>query len=440
MAYLSTVFNYTIQLFSAIIASVEDLCPELIPGGFVQRIIRVRKRITPAPAGLQIRRASGWITNPAGANREVTFLRALRAIGPYLFIVLSCLTLGFGPPVLTDSDLGNVRLYPHQIEAIAALSMPEVTAQAAIVSDVASGQILAEKNAHQRLAPASTTKIATALVALQRGQLEEQVVVHESALIEGAKMGLSSGQVVTLEELLYGLLLRSGNDAATAIAQHIGGSADSFVEMMNQEAEDLGLTDTHFINPHGLDAPNHYASAYDLMMIARQALANPTFAEIVSTQEYTFRGRRLSNRNELLGNYPGADGVKTGTTSEAGECLVASATRDGHQVLVVVLGTEDRYGDASTLLDYYFDNYAWYPLEIGSGPLNRFQDSEGVWHTMGLRDHAEVFLPRWQGTLLRCFRQVNGERAAEASEPVGTAFFYAGPWPQAQLPLYIMED
>jgi D-alanyl-D-alanine carboxypeptidase (penicillin-binding protein 5/6) len=366
--------------------------------------------------------------------------RITRAIGPYFLIVLSCLTLGFGPPVLTDSDLGGVRLYPHQVEAIAALAMPEVTAQAAIVSDMVSGQILAEKNAHQPLAPASTTKIATALVALQRGQLEEQVTVHESALIEGAKMGLSPGQVVTLEELLYGLLLRSGNDAATAIAQHIGGSVDGFVEMMNQEAENLGLTATHFVNPHGLDAPDHYSSAYDLMMIARQALADPTFAEIVSTQQYTFRGRRLDNRNELLGNYRGADGVKTGTTAGAGECLVASATRDGHQVLVVVLGSEDRYGDASTLLDYYFDNYAWYSLEIGSGSLNRFQDSEGTWRTLGLQDHAEVFLPLWQGTLLRCFREVNEERAGEASEPVGMASFYAGPWPQAQLPLYIMED
>jgi D-alanyl-D-alanine carboxypeptidase len=184
------------------------------------------------------------------------------------------------------------------------------------------------------------------------------------------------------------------------------------------------------------------------MMIARQALADPTFAEIVSTQEYTFRGRRLSNRNELLGNYPGADGVKTGTTAGAGECLVASATHDGHQVLAVVLGSEDRYGDASILLDYYFDNYAWYSLEIDPGPLNRFQDSEGVWRTFGLQDGAEVFLPRWQGALLRCFRQVNEEAVdcksttsgGEASEPLGTAFFYAGPWPQAQLPLYIMEN
>ena len=138
-------------------------------------------------------------------------------------------------------------------------------------------------------------------------------------------------------------------------------------------------------------------------------------------------------------------GIKTGTTSGAGECLVASATRDGHQVLVVVLGSEDRYGDASTLLDYYFDHYAWYSLEIGSGPLNRFQDSEGIWRTFGLQDKAEVFLPRWQGALLRCFRQVqvqssDEERAVEASEPVGMAFFYAGPWPQAQLPLYVRED
>jgi D-alanyl-D-alanine carboxypeptidase (penicillin-binding protein 5/6) len=253
-------------------------------------------------------------------------------------------------------------------------------------------------------------------------------------------MGLSPGQVVTLEELLHGLLLRSGNDAAIAIAQHIGASVDGFVEMMNQEARDLGLTDTHFVNPHGLDAPDHYSSAYDLMMITRQALADPAFAEIVSTQEYTFRGRRLNNRNELLGNYPGADGVKTGTTPGARECLVASATREGHQVLVVILGSEDRYGDASTLLNHFFDNYAWYPLEIGSGPLNRFQDSEGVWRTFGLRDHAEIFLPRWQGGLLRCFRQVNEERTSAASEPVGTAIFYAGPWPQAQLPLYIREN
>lgn len=364
--------------------------------------------------------------------------RTVRTIGPYFCLLLSCLSLGFGPPVLTDSDLGNIRLYPHQIEAIAALAIPAVTAQAAIVSDVTSGQVLAEKNAHQRLAPASTTKIATALVALQQGQLEEQIVIPESALIEGAQMGLSPGQVVTLEELLYGLLLPSGNDAAMAIAQHIGGSVDGFVAMMNQEAEALGLTDTHFANPHGLDAPDHYSSAYDLMVMARQALANPTFARIVSTPEYTFRGRRLTNRNELLGNYPGADGVKTGTTSTAGECLVASATRQGHQVLVVVLGSQDRYGDASTLLNYYFDHYAWYPLETGSGPLNRFRDAEGAWHTFGLKDKAEVFLPRWQRPLLRCFRQINNEgRVAGASDPVGTAFFSVGPWPQAQLPLYL---
>ena len=118
-------------------------------------------------------------------------------------------------------------------------------------------------------------------------------------------------------------------------------------------------------------------------------------------------------------------------------------------VLVVVLGSEDRYGDASILLDYYFANYAWYSLEIGSGPLNRFQDREGVWRTFGLQNKAEVFLPRWQGTLLHCFRQVNEKDAVdyksttsgvEALEPVGTASFYAGPWPQAQLPLYVKED
>lgn len=249
----------------------------------------------------------------------------------------------------------------------AAAAPPENKARAAILMDARTGEILYEKNSHERNAPASTTKIMTAILALESGRLEEPVRVSlRAAATRGSSMHLFASQTLSLRELITGLLMRSGNDAAVAIAEHLAGSAEAFVAQMNLRARDLGATNTHFRNPHGLSAPGHYSSAYDLALLARYALANPAFAAIVSSKEISIewldrRGREkdvnLRNTNKLLWMLEEADGVKTGTTGEAGPCLVSSATRGNHKLIAVVLHDHARWYDSMQLLKYGFDNY-----------------------------------------------------------------------------------
>ena len=180
---------------------------------------------------------------------------------------------------------------------------------------------------------ASTTKIMTALLVLEQANLNDVVTVFPAALVGEASMGLVAGESLTVEDLLWGLLLRSGNDAAAALAEHVAGSQQAFVDLMNQRAAELGLTSTHFANPHGLDAPDHYSSAEDLWRLAELAMANPAFRTMVATQSHEAAGRQLFNINELLGLYPGADGIKTGTSDAAGQCLVGSASQDGFRTV-----------------------------------------------------------------------------------------------------------
>jgi D-alanyl-D-alanine carboxypeptidase (penicillin-binding protein 5/6) len=227
-----------------------------------------------------------------------------------------------------------------------------------------SGAILAQHNAFRRMYPASITKMMTALLALENGRLEEYVEVSpEAANQPGSSMYLSSGDVFTLEDLLYGLMLNSGNDAAWAIAEHIGGDAETFFDMMNRRAQEIGAINTRYRNPHGLTDPNHYTTAFDLALIARTCLRHPYFRNLVATKEKDVLDAteevrlQLANTNRLLWVYLGADGVKTGTTESAGQCLVASATRDGMRLLAVVLNSADRWSDAARLLDYGFTQY-----------------------------------------------------------------------------------
>ena len=249
--------------------------------------------------------------------------------------------------------------------------MPQVSATAAIVAGGDVGQPLAGKNIHERLAMASTTKIMTALLVLERANLDDAVTISPTALVGGSSMGLQAGEVVTVEDLLWGLLLQSGNDAAVALAEHVAGSEANFVALMNERAVQLGLADTHFANPHGLDDPEHASSAYDLWVLAEAAMKFPVFQEIVASRSHVAAGRTLLNINELLDRYPGADGVKTGTTQAAGQSLVASVTRDGHRSMAVVLGSEDRYADAAAIFDHYFASYQLdvRPFTRGAGEL-----------------------------------------------------------------------
>jgi D-alanyl-D-alanine carboxypeptidase (penicillin-binding protein 5/6) len=252
----------------------------------------------------------------------------------------------------------------------AAAPPPQIKARAAVLMDARTGTVLYEKNSRERNAPASTTKIMTAILAIESGRLDDQVKVSlRAAATQGSSMHLYAGQTITLRELLSGLLLRSGNDAAVAIAEHLAGTSEAFVALMNERALALGAAGTHFSNPHGLSAPGHYSSAYDLALLARFALADPTFAAIVGSKEISIewldrRGREkdinLRNTNKLLWMFEEADGVKTGTTGEAGPCLVSSATRGNHKLIAVVLHDHHRWYDSMQLLKYGFDNYDLY--------------------------------------------------------------------------------
>lgn len=240
---------------------------------------------------------------------------------------------------------------------------PAVTARAAVLVDASTGQILYDKHAHERRPPASTTKIMTALLALESCDPGRPVTVSSrAASTKGSSMHLRAGEVLTLEQLIYGALMRSGNDACVAIAEHVAGSESTFVMFMNIKAGFLGAVGTSFKNAHGLPATGHYSTAYDLALVTRYAFLNPIFCRAVRTRLLEIKGpgsweHFLRNTNKLLWRYPWADGVKTGTTSEAGRCLVASATRDGRRLICVVLDSGDRFKDASLLLDYGFENF-----------------------------------------------------------------------------------
>ena len=239
-----------------------------------------------------------------------------------------------------------------------------ISADSAVLIDWNTGRILYAKAANQPRPMASTTKIMTGLLVLEKGNLSDVVTVsRRAASTPGSSMNIRGGEKLTLERLLYGVLMRSGNDASVAVAEHIAGTEAAFVAMMNARARTLGAYHTQFRNPHGLTAPGHYSTAYDLALMARAALTNPNFANIVATREKLFvtaeeqRQVTLRNTNRLLWSFEGADGVKTGTTSAAGKCLVASATRGDEKLIAVVLHSSDRYGDAAKLLTYGFDHY-----------------------------------------------------------------------------------
>lgn len=260
---------------------------------------------------------------------------------------------------------------PQAVQA--APAAPSIHAQAAAVIDVTSGRLLYSLQGDDELPIASLTKIMTAIVAIEHGKLSDTVTVGKNAYgKEGSSLYLHLGEEMSLENMLYGLMLRSGNDAATAIAEHVGGSEEGFVYLMNEKAKLLGLTHTHFQNPHGLDAEGHYSSANDLAKLTSYALKNPHFKEIVRTPSKTAPNPndpwdyKWLNKNKMLRFYDGADGVKTGYTKTARRCLVSSATRKGQQIAVVTLNDGDDWNDHRKLLDYGFANFPLTTL-IGKG-------------------------------------------------------------------------
>jgi serine-type D-Ala-D-Ala carboxypeptidase (penicillin-binding protein 5/6) len=239
---------------------------------------------------------------------------------------------------------------------------PSITARAAVVMEASCGAVLYAKNQDAQFPPASLTKVVTALVADDLSQPDELVSIQVNGALMVAStgstvMGLEPGQEMTMRDLLHGLLLASGNDAAIAIAEHVAGNVPEFVDLMNEKAAELGLEHSRFSNPHGLDQPEHYSSAFDMASFGREALANPRLAAIVRTQKFqpAWSGPQVWNGNELVGFYRGAIGVKIGYTEKAGQTIVAAAERDGRTVIVSLLRSWQRYTDSMALMDWAFD-------------------------------------------------------------------------------------
>ena len=243
---------------------------------------------------------------------------------------------------------------------------PGISAQSAILIDAESGRVLLEYNPHIKLPMASTTKIMTTLIALENGELTDKIKIKRDDIgIEGSSIYLCEGESISLEDLLYGLMLRSGNDSAVAISNHLGGNLEAFVNMMNKKAKDIGANNTNFMNPHGLPHDNHYSTAYDLALITREAMKTEEFKTISRTKMWKAerdKNNIFYNKNKTLWEYEGGDGVKIGYTKRAGRCLVSSATRNDTQLIAVVLNDRNWFNDCYTLMDYGFKNFITYVI------------------------------------------------------------------------------
>lgn len=248
---------------------------------------------------------------------------------------------------------------------------PAINSRIGVIYDRKSGRVIWGKNENKRVAMASTTKIMTCIIVLENANLNDEITVSiKAAGTGGSRLGLKKDDKITINDLLYGLMLRSGNDAAVALAEHVGGDREGFAKLMNDKAKKLGLKDTHFVTPHGLDDPEHYTTAYELAKITDYALKNEKFAKIVGTKECTISingySKQLSNTNELLGYLQGVNGVKTGFTNNAGRCLVTSVNRNDFEIITVVLGADTkkiRTSDSIKLIEYAYKNYTKINIE-----------------------------------------------------------------------------
>ena len=282
---------------------------------------------------------------------------------PDVYVSIECTSGGICAPSPGDSTF------------VSEAAPPPITAQSVVIIEEPCGALLYGDSVHTRLAPASLTKVATALVAAERADLSEIVEVRvdgaELALTtDSTVMGLVPGQQLSLRDLLYGLLLPSGNDAALAIAEHVGFTTTAFVDLMNDKVEQLGLSDTHFTNPHGLDELGQYTSAFDIAMLGRELISQPELAAIVRTTTYqpAWDGPPLWNGNRLVYSYPDSLGVKIGYTDEAQQTIVAAAEREGRRLIVSALGSSSIYEDAVALFEWAFASSESVCREPGVSP------------------------------------------------------------------------
>ena len=273
-----------------------------------------------------------------------------------------------------------------------------VSAQAAVLMEVTTKRVLMYEQAHERLPMASTTKVMTAILAIEHCGLDELVKTPDEAYgVEGSSIYLGNGESLSMEDMLYGLMLRSGNDAAVAIAIHVGGSVEGFVSMMNEKARELGAINTNFVTPNGLPAQEHYTTAYDLALITAYAYQNEDFVRIASSQYHrTSTGdvaRSMKNKNKLLWEYEGSLGGKTGFTKAAGKCLVFAAERDGMRLVGVVLNAPDMFNDAKSLLNSGFSSYRMETVAREGDTLAQINVSSGEKYLLEVAAAQDIIIP-----------------------------------------------
>ena len=280
--------------------------------------------------------------------------------------------------------------------------LPNMTATSAIVIEAKTGHIIYQRDANKKMFPASTTKMMTLITALEYGKLDEMVTVSNNAFgAEGSTLWLEAGEKIPLGDLLSGMMMISGNDAAIAIAEHVDGSVSKFAAHMTKRAKELGAKGTHFTNANGLPDENHYTTAYDLAMLAAYGYTLDHFEEIVSTQEKTFPwvhdpSHLLRNENQMLWLYQGGNGVKTGYTDAAGRCLVSAANRNGIQLIAVVLDSLYLWNDSIALLDYGFSQVSTETLVKANETVNTLPILSGRKKTMSVKTTDEIVMPTFK--------------------------------------------
>lgn len=265
-----------------------------------------------------------------------------------------------------------------------------------ILIEESSGRVLMGKNEHKKMPMASTTKVMTALIALEEGNLEDEVLIgKESTNIEGSSLYLKEGEIMSLKDLLYGLMLRSGNDSAVAIANHIGEDEEDFIRKMNLKAKNINANNTSFTNPHGLTSENHYSTAYDLALITKEAFKFEEFKIISATKSYK-ADREINNyfvnKNKTLWEYEGGDGVKIGYTIRSGRCLVSSANKKNMRLIAVCLNAPDWFNDNYKLFDYGFENYDQYVLYNKNQFIKKIHSKE-IMEPIDLVTESEFIYP-----------------------------------------------
>lgn len=353
-------------------------------------------------------------------------------MGIVIILLIAVSVLGYGRPLIAAENL-------------------YVSADAAILMDARTGQVLYAKNPFKKRPPASTTKVITALLAIESGRLSDLVrVSRKAAGTEGSSIYLSAGEALSLRDLLYGALLKSGNDACVAIAEHIAGSTQRFAVLMNTRALAMGALNTRFVNPHGLPDKNHYTTAYDLALIGRHALANRTFAEIVGTKDKVIDwpgkswDRKLKNTNKLLWRYSWADGIKTGTTNAAGPCLISSASKDSRQLLAVVLDSDDRWGDSIKMFEYGFNKYEYSQVAVAGADFGTYRVLNGTKEYVSVafaKDHG-ILLPAGDQSVLekKVLMEPYPMAPIKKGRVLGSVSYYVDEYPAGRVDLVAAAD